>query len=109
MQDGRFFITLVSTGSAAGVNGTNIFVLKGKRLNGHFTDQFLWSKGCIVCSTIMITEKAFMNNKACTACTEHLMNGYRNSGVVKDNQDWEMIEFLYGLISHGRIVQATIE
>ena len=36
------------------------------------------------------------------------MNGYRNSEVVKDNPDWEMIESLGGFISHERLVQATI-
>ena len=36
------------------------------------------------------------------------MNGYRNSEVVKDNLDWEMIDLLDGLISHEWGVQATI-
>ena len=49
-----------------------------------------------------------MTNKECAARAEHLMNGYRKSEVVKDNPDWEMIEFLDGFISHERLVQATI-
>ena len=49
-----------------------------------------------------------MTNKAWAAFTEYLMNGYRNSEVVKDNPSWEMIEFLDGFISHERVVQATI-
>ena len=36
------------------------------------------------------------------------MNGYRNSEVVKDNPDWEMIEFLDGFMYHEKLVQATI-
>ena len=55
-----------------------------------------------------MTEKVFMTNKAWAACTEHLINGYRNSEVVKDNPDWGMIDFLGGFISHERVVQANI-
>ena len=40
LQDSRFSITLVRTGSAAGVTGTTIFVLQGQRRNGIFTDEF---------------------------------------------------------------------
>ena len=88
LQDSRVSITLVSTGSAAGVTGPTIFVLKGKLCHGLFKDEFWRSKGCVLRSTIIITEKLFMTNKAWSACTEHLMNGYCNSEVVKDNSDW---------------------
>ena len=49
-----------------------------------------------------------MNNKAWAACTDHLINGYHNSEVVKDNPYWEMIEFLDGFISHERLVKENI-
>ena len=55
LQDSRVSITLVSTGSTAVVAGPTIFVLKGQRRNGLFTDEFLRSKGCALGSTIIIS------------------------------------------------------
>ena len=55
LQDSRVSITFICTGSADGVTGTTIFVLKGQRRNGIFTYEFLWSKGCALGSTILIT------------------------------------------------------
>ena len=49
-----------------------------------------------------------MTNKVWSACTEHLMNVYRNLEGFKDNPDWEMIEFLDGFIFRESLVQATI-
>ena len=48
LEYSRVFITLVRTGSAAGVNGHTIFVLKGQWRNGIFTDEFLQAKGCVL-------------------------------------------------------------
>ena len=108
MQDSRVSITLVCTGIAAGLTGPTIFVLKGQCPNGLFIYEFLRSKGCAIGSTIIMTEKSFTTNKAWAVCTEHFMNSYRNSEVVKDNIYWEMIELFDGFISHERVVQATI-
>ena len=66
------------------------------------------SKGCALGSTIIIIENEFTTNKAWAEFNEHLMDKYRNSEVVKDNPDWEMIEFLDGFITTERILQATI-
>ena len=63
-HDSRVSITLVQTGSAAGVTGLTIFVLKGQQCNGIFIDEFLRSKGCALGSTMIMTEKSFMTNKA---------------------------------------------
>ena len=108
LQDSRVSITLVRTGIAAGFTGPTIFVLKGQQCNVLFTDDCLWSKGCALGSTIIMTEKAFMTNKSWAACTEHLMNVYRNSVVVKDNPDWVIIYLFDVFISHERVVQANI-
>ena len=88
MQDIRVSITIVFTGIAARVTGLTIFVLKGQRLHGFFTDEFLRSKGCALGSTIIMAEKAFMTKKSWSTCTEHLINGYHKSEVVKYNPDW---------------------
>ena len=49
-----------------------------------------------------------MTRKTWDARTEHSMNGYRTSEVVKDNPDWEIIEFLDGFISYEMVLKATI-
>ena len=64
LQDSRVSITIVRTGSAAGVTGTTIFVLKFQQRNGIFINYFLRSKGCAIGSTIIMTEKVFMAKKA---------------------------------------------
>ena len=45
LQYSRVYITVVRTGSDAGVTGPTIFLFKGKQCHGIFIDEFLGSKG----------------------------------------------------------------
>ena len=56
LQDGRFYITVVRTISAAVFTGTTIFVLKGQHRHGIFTDELLRYKGCALDSNIIMTK-----------------------------------------------------
>ena len=62
LQDGRFSITIVCTESYSGVTVPTIFLLKGQRYNGIFTDEFLRSNGYALGSTILMTEKELITN-----------------------------------------------
>ena len=57
LQYSRVSITLVRTGSAAGVTAPTIFLLKGQQRNGLFIDEFLRYKGCMLGPTIIMVEK----------------------------------------------------
>ena len=47
-------------------------------------------------------------NEVWDKCTSYLINGYKNSPVIKDNPKYEMIEFLDGFLSHERVVSASV-
>ena len=55
---------MLRTGSSAGSNGPTAFLMKGKKKKRGYTDEFLVEEGCTRGSTIVMTENAFMTDKA---------------------------------------------
>ena len=60
----RVSITVVQTGSTAGVTGPTIILLKGEKKRQQFTDEFLEKHGLAPGSTIIMTPNAYMTDKA---------------------------------------------
>lgn len=54
-----------------------------------------------------MTENAYMTDDAWSKCTPHLLEGYRKMPVIKDNPEWEIIEFLDGFRSHENNLEAN--
>ena len=66
----RCSITIYRSGVSNGGNGPTGFLMKGKKKRPGFTDQFLVRNGCEPGSTVIMTDNAFMTNKAWVQLTK---------------------------------------
>eukprot|EP00978_Attheya_sp_CCMP212_P000306 scaffold593_cov31-Attheya_sp.AAC.1 len=109
LQDSRFSITVVRTGNTNGSTGPTIFLGKGTHANRHkdMTDEWLLQQGMAPGSTIIMTENAYMTNEAWIQAAPHLMKGYRQMPIIKDNPDWGIVELLDGFKSHEACFEAN--
>ena len=80
-------ITIVQTGCAGGVTGPVIFLMKGKERREGYTNEFLLAHGCATGSTIVMTENAYMTNKAWILVTIALVKVYRDMGFLKESPE----------------------
>ena len=102
----RVSITVVRTGSTAGVTGPTIILLKGEKKRQQFTDGFLEKHGLAPGSTIIMTPNAYMTDKAWVLVSEAIVKGYRSMPLVRDNPQWMILELLDGFGSHERVLEA---
>jgi type II secretory pathway component PulJ len=84
----------------AGDNGPIGFIMQGKKRKPGYTDQFLVKSGCAKGSTIVMTENAFMTDKAWEEMADNIVTGYRSLPIVRDNPSWWMIEIFDGFGAH---------
>jgi hypothetical protein len=84
-QDSRESVTLYHTGTPGGTIGPTAFLLKGKMVQSGFTDNFLLRNGATQGSTIVMTESAFMTEKAWDMMTPKMIKGICSLPFVKDN------------------------
>ena len=64
------------------------------------TYEWLVVQEMVAGSIIVIADNASMTNKAWTHAAPYLMKGYCQLPIVKDDPDWDIIEFLYGCKGH---------
>ena len=62
--------------------------------------------GCDTGSTIFITEKNYMTNKAWILVAIALVKGYRDMDYLKENPEWFFSEMLDGFGFHKRVLDA---
>jgi hypothetical protein len=95
--DCRSSISLYHTGAVAGDTGPTIFLMKGKTKRHEFTDQYLRSNGCVIGSTVIMTENAFMTVDALERMTQNIILGIRNiNKYVAANPQWWVLEIFDG-------------
>ena len=58
-------------------------------------------------STIIITENTYMTNEVWTHAAPFIMDGYQQVPIVRDNPDWDIVEFLDRFKSHEACFQAN--
>jgi hypothetical protein len=99
--DYRSSISLYRTGSVDGDTGPIIFLMKGKTKRHGFTDQYLRSNGCVIGSTVIMTENAFMTVGAWDRMTPNVILGLRNIDkyVAANPQSW-VLEIFDGFGAH---------
>ena len=68
--DFRGSCTMLRTGTPPGDNGPTVFVMKGKKRKAGVTDRYLLDEGCLVGSTVAMTENAFMTDAAWEEITD---------------------------------------
>ena len=79
-------IKIYQTGSVAGITGTTLFILEGKKWRGTYIDKFLLTKGSSIGSTIIMKPTAFMEEEARENSRTKIIEGLRNSDpIVKAN------------------------
>ena len=71
------------------------------------TDEWLVNQGMALGYTIIMTENAYMNNEAWTHAAPFIMDRYQQVPIVRDNPDWDIVEFLDGFKSHEACSQAN--
>jgi hypothetical protein len=99
--DCRSSISLYRTGAVAGDTAPTIFLMKDKTKRHGFTDQYLRSNGCIIGSTVVMTENVFMTVDAWEHMTANIILGLRNvNKYVADNPQWWVLEIFDGFGAH---------
>ena len=58
-------------------------------------------------STIIMTENTYMTNEVWMHAAPFIMYGYRQVPIVRDNPDWDIVEFLDRFKSHEAYFQAN--
>ena len=71
----RVSITVVRTGSTAGVTGPTIILLKGEKKRPQFTDGFLEKHGLAPGSTIIMTPNTYMTDKEWVLVSKVIVKG----------------------------------
>jgi hypothetical protein len=107
LQDSLVSITVVRAGTVAGDTGPTIFLLKGTKKWTFFTNDFLQRHGMAIGSTIVMTENAYMTDKAWLESSQSIVKGYRSMPFVTDNPDWSLVELLNGFKSHENVLSAN--
>jgi hypothetical protein len=57
--------------------------------------------------TIVMTENAYMTDKAWLEVLQSIVKGYRSMPYVADNPKWLMLELLDGFKSHENVLSAN--
>ncbi len=79
LQDCRCSITVVRTGTASGITGPNIFLLKGTKRRNNFNDDYLLRYSMAKGSTILMTENAYMTDDAWLEASKAIVKVIVNS------------------------------
>jgi hypothetical protein len=106
LQDCRCSITVVRTGTASGITGPTIFLLKGTKRCNNFNDDYLFRYGMAKGSTILMTEKAYMTDDAWLEASKAIVKGKCQLPFMKENEDWYITELLDGFKSHENVLKA---
>ena len=87
-QESHVSIKMYRTGSVAGITGTTIFLLEGKKCHGAYIDKLLLTNGDTIGSTIIMTPTAFMTEEAWENATPKIIERLRdNDPIVKANPE----------------------
>ena len=70
-------------------------------------DEWLVGQDMAYGSTITMTDNVYMTNEAWTQADSYIMKGYRKLPIVKENPDWDIIEFLDIFKAHKACYQAN--
>ncbi len=106
LQDCRCSITVMHTGTASGITGPTIFLLKGTKHRNNFNNDNLLRYGMAKGSTILMTENAYMTDDAWLEASKAIVKGYRQLPFLKENEDWYITELLDGFKSHDNVLKA---
>ena len=106
LQDCRCSITVVRTGTASGITGPTIFLLKGTKHRDNFNNVYLLRYGMAKGSTILMTENAYMTDDAWLEASKAIVKGYHQLPFMKENKDWYITELLDGFKSHENVLKA---
>ena len=100
---------VVRTGNTNGNTGQTLLLCKGMAANRHpdMIDEWLVGQDMAYGSTITMTDNVYMTNEAWTQADSYIMKGYRKLPIVKENPDWDIIEFLDIFKAHKACYQAN--
>jgi hypothetical protein len=99
-NDFRDSITVIRTGNAAGDQGPQIYLLKGKRMEVSTFKDLHRNHSAPQFSKIVMTPNAYLTDEAWLELVPNLCKGLRSMPVVKDHPDWWMICTCDGFSSH---------
>lgn len=105
---GRTSITLLKCGNAHGNWGPTMVLAKGETVDPLFTDEFLVQQGAKPGSTVVMTESAYMTDKAFDDIAVQLCKGIRSVPIVKDHPTWWVMCTADGFHAHKMTVQAQV-
>jgi hypothetical protein len=87
-QDCCCSITDVRTGTASGITGPTIFLLKGTKHCNNVNNEYLLRYGMAKGSTILMTESAYMTDAAWLEASKAIVKGYCQLPFMKENEVW---------------------
>ena len=112
-NDSRVSITSVECGSAAGVDGPSVYLLRGDKMPKKYNNLFgnrrwLQRHGAPPNSFVAMTPEAFMTNDTWDTIVPELVKGIRAMPVIRDHPNFWVILHLDGFKSHVMTLKAQM-
>jgi hypothetical protein len=85
LQDCPCSITVVRTGTASGITGPTVFLLKGKKHCNDFDNEYVLRYGMATGSTRLMTESAYMTDAAWLEASKAVVKDYPHLLLMKEN------------------------
>ena len=110
LTDSRFSITCYRCGSAAGVQGPFVFVMKCANVPALWTPEFLVSLGAPLGSMVLPSLNAFMTDEVWAKISKVMPSGMRQCDVImKEHPELPFLKSVDGFASHTNSSEAIAE